>query len=340
MKSNSTKKILVIRFSSVGDVLLTTPLLKKIKLNYPGSQIHFLTKKSYSDILKNNPLITKLIISEDNLDFAGLKDLKKEIRNENYDLILDAHNNLRTFYLRLFNRSEKRVFKKYSVRKFLLVKFKINLMKNLPSISERYCRMIAGDNPEFLPEVFTEENAVLKIDTLLNEINPDKKKIICISPSSYHYTKTYPAEYYAEVINNMGSTFLFILTGKGKDIDNIKIILSNTKENVINLCDKLTLPELAEVIKRSDIFISGDTGPMHIAEALGKKLIMMAGSSVREFGFYPQNKNSILMERDGLRCRPCSHIGRSECPLVHFKCMKEIKAEELYSSALKLLNSN
>ena len=340
MEINSPKKILVIRFSSLGDVLLTTPLVKKIKLNYPEAQVHFLTKKSYSDILKNNPHITKLIISEDNLDFDGLKDLKKSVLNEKYDLILDAHNNLRTFYLTLFNGSLKKVFRKYSFRKFLLVKFKLNFMRNLPTISARYCGMIEGENPELLPEVFTEENTASKIEKLLNEINSKKKKLICISPSSNHFTKTYPSECYADVINKLGEDFLFILTGKGKDLKNINSIISQTGTNVHNFCDKLSLTELAEMIKRCDLFISGDTGPMHIAEALSKKLIMIAGSSVREFGFYPQNSQSVILENNSLKCRPCSHIGRSECPLRHFKCMKEIKAEEVYSSALKLLNSN
>lgn len=339
MKEKLYKKILVIRFSSLGDVILTTPLLKKIKQIYPGSEIHYLTKNSFSDIIRHNPNISKIIETNDKIDFNELKTLRKRIQSEKYDLILDAHNNLRTFYLRLFSDADRKVFRKYSFRKFLLIKLKINLMKDLPPITERYCNMLRGDNPVLLPEIYTDESSKVKVDTLIQKFNPAGKKIICISPSSHHFTKTYPADYYSALINKLGNQYLFLITGKGKDISNISKIMSQTGDNTINLCDKLSLPELAQLIRRSDLFISGDTGPMHIAEASGKNLIMMAGSSVKEFGFYPQNINSAVFENNLLKCRPCSHIGRQDCPKVHFNCMKKIKAEEVYSSALNFLSN-
>lgn len=340
MENEKVKKILVIRFSSLGDVLLTTPLLRKIKQKYPSSELHYCVKNKFSEVLANNPNIHKLITVADDIDFKGLKALKQSIKADGYDIIIDAHNNLRSLYLRLFMPGRKFVFNKHSIKKFLLVKFKINLMRSLPSIINRYISILGiSDIKGELPEIFTSDTAKQNIDNLLKSLNlPAGKKLICIAPSSAHFTKTYPAEYYISLISKFDKDkYTFLLTGTGNDNSNIDIITASTGENVYDLCDKLTISGLAELIKRCHLFISGDTGPMHIAEAVGTNLIMLAGSSVKEFGFYPQNDNSVVLERDGLKCRPCSHIGRNECPLGHFKCMKEITSDEVLLSAKKFL---
>lgn len=344
MKSDTFKKILVIRLSSLGDVILTTPLLKILKQSFTEARIDYLIKKEYSEVLKNNPNINNIIEADDNINFAGLIELKKQIKESSYDLIIDAHNNLRTFYLKLFLNSNKLKFKKYSLRKFLLVNFKINLMKDLPPISERYCNMLIpllrgmSVGRGVLQEIFTDVTSKQNAERLLNTLNiPTGKKLVCIVPSSKHFTKTYPAEYYSALINKFDKNYAFVLTGMGNDKKNIDIIKSNTGENVYDLCNKLNVLELAELMKKCSLVISGDTGPMHIAKALNIPLIIIAGSSVREFGFYPQNKNSVILENKGLKCRPCSHIGRNSCPKGHFKCMKEIKPDIILSEVKNLL---
>lgn len=336
------KKILVFRFSSLGDIILTTPLLKILRKNYPDAQIDYCTKKSYSDLLKYNPAVSRVLEVSDDMDFAELRLLKKTLINEKYDLVIDLHNNLRTFYLRLSLRlgTYVVVFKKYSFKKFLLVKFKINRMKDLPSIAQRYIdtikHIIDVNTIELTPEIKTNDYAKEEADKIISGLNiPANSKLICIVPSSKHFTKTYPAENYIDLINKFDrNKFSFILTGKGTDKNNIDRIKSETGENVFNLCDKLSLPELYEVMKKCNLVISGDTGPMHIAEAAGVPIIMLAGSSVKEFGFYPINEKNTILEIDGLSCRPCSHIGKDYCPKGHFKCMKEITAEMVYKKVI------
>lgn len=339
MKNENVKKILVIRFSSLGDVILTTPLLKLLKEKYNGASIDYCTKKQYSQLLLGNPNISSVIEADDELNFSSLKELKQTIKSGNYNIIVDAHNNLRTFYLRLFSNAKPLIFRKYSLRKFLLVKLKINLMKNLPPIVQRYCDIIYENSKGLLPEIHS-ESAKPAVDELINPLNiPIDKKLICVVPSSAHFTKTYPAEYYIELINKFEKDkCCFLLVGKGNDRKNIDIIKSGMGTNVYDLCDKINVPELAELMKRCVLVIGGDTGPIHIAESAGANIIMLAGSSVREFGFYPQNKNSVVLENNSLKCRPCSHIGRSECPLGHFKCMRDITSQNLYDTAIRLLN--
>ncbi|MCC7159438.1 MAG: glycosyltransferase family 9 protein [Ignavibacteria bacterium] len=343
MNDIKTKRILIIRLSSLGDVILTTPLVKLTREIYPDAEIDFLTKKDFSDVLKFNPCINKIIEIDSDINFSGLRKLKAAIRQNSYDLIIDAHNNLRTFYLKLFLNARKLTFKKYSLRKLLLVKFKINLMKDLPPIIQRYCSILSSPLGQVvspgLPEIFTDKAIELQAEEIFNSLNiPAGKKKIGIVPSSHHLTKTYPAEQYIELIKLFDeSKFAFVLFGKGKDYAIIKTIKNKTSANVYDLCDKLELLQLTCIMKKCDLILSGDTGPMHIAESLNKPVIMLAGSSVKEFGFYPQNEKAVVLENNSLKCRPCSHIGRDRCPKGHFKCMREIEASEIYQKILKII---
>jgi len=339
-------KILIIRLSSLGDVILTTPLLKAVKELYPGSKLDYCTKAEYADVIRHNPNVDGIIETDNDLTFNKLKTLKGLLKGNNYDVIIDAHNKLNTFYIRLFLAGKKLKLKKYSIRKFLLINFKINLMKSLPPIIQRNVNIInplfrgvdgAGGLPAagrgVAPEISTDFASSKKIADFFKNLNiQNNRKLICIIPSSKHYTKTYPPELYAEFINKHNTDkFTFLLIGKGKDKDNIEAIISKTGNNVYNLCDKFDVPEIAELMKRCSLVITGDTGPMHIAEAVGTPIIMIAGSSVREFGFYPQSQNAVVLENNELKCRPCSHIGRDSCPKGHFKCMFELSPKEIPS---------
>ncbi len=342
------KRILVIRFSSLGDIILTAPFLKVLRRKFPDAEIDFCTKSRYKDIIRLNPNINRIIETDDNLDFIELSKLRKELTGNPYDLVIDLHNNLRTFYLKFFLGLGTKilVFRKYSFRKFLLVNFKINLLKGFPPISARYINTlkkiahITSSDLKTHSEFFTNKesrNRVLKI--LADNGIADTSNIICVVPGTKHFTKTYPAEYYAEIINTAQGSHVFALVGAENDRPVTGKILSGTRKNICDLCGKLNLPELAELMKLSKLVISGDTGPMHIAEALNVPLIALMGSSVKEFGFYPQSENSSVIENVNLSCRPCSHIGKKKCFKGHFKCMMEIKPEAVYFKLNELLST-
>ncbi len=347
MKNEQVRRILVIRLSSLGDVILTTPLINLIQETFPLARIDFCTKEQYAFIVRSNPKVHKVIKAKNDLNYNALKDLRQLIKMSNYNMIIDAHNNLRSLYLRSIQDAKIIIFKKYSIRKFLLVNFKINLMKDLPPISERYREMIkefaSGEDikKKTLPEVFTDAVSERSIDKMIESLELTKEtKLVCIPAVSKHFTKTYPAEYYAEVINKFPEeNAAFFLTGTGTDSININIIKSLTKDRkVYDLCDNLDISDLISLMKRCSLLICGDTGPMHIAEALNIPVIMLAGSSVKEFGFYPQNDKAVVLENNSLKCRPCSHYGKSKCPKGHFKCMKEITPVVVLEKCETLLN--
>lgn len=330
----------------MGDIILTSPLIDIIHKTFPLARIDFCTKERFAYLLKSNPQIHKVIKAKNELGYAALKDLRMLINMSNYNIIIDAQNNIKSVYLRYFQNAISLVFNKRSIRKKILVFFKINLLRDEKPVTERYKEIIrkyadAGELKENnIPKVYTDTVSEQSIERMLVDLGlSEKTKLICIPAVSAHFTKTYPAEYYADIINNFPEeNCAFFLTGKGSDSGNIRRIKEFTKnKKVYDLCDRLEIEDLISLVKRCTIMISGDTGPMHIAEAFNIPIIMIAGSSVKEFGFYPQNKRSVVLENNNLKCRPCSHIGRANCPKGHFKCMKEITPEIVISKIRTIL---
>lgn len=303
------KKILLVRFSSFGDIILTFPLLKKLRRSYPESEIHFLTFKKYEEVLKLSPSVNKILLYE-----KSLSDIRMKVRNENYDVILDLQNNLKSVYTCFMN--SKRVFtvRKENLKKFILVKFKINLFREIKPVYRKYI-LCAGS-------VLGNEDHEYETDELIfSRGNLFESKYTVISPSSRHFTKTYPAEKFIEFINN-NPGLKFVLTGDKTDRDvEICRLIGDQCRNTVNMCGKLNISALANVLYYSELVICNDSAVLHLAEALGKKVKAVFGSTVREFGFFPQLIKSEAMENKGLKCRPCTHIGRDSCPEKHFRCM-------------------
>ncbi|MFZ1320081.1 MAG: glycosyltransferase family 9 protein [Ignavibacteria bacterium] len=305
------KKILVVRLSSLGDIILSFPLLNILRKKYPEAEIHFLTRKKFSEVIKLNPNVDKIIETDNDLSIT-----KNKLSDEKYDLILDIHKNFKSIYLTRGSGAEVRRIIKNNLMKMLLVKFKINLFKEIIPVYKKYLLTFSDSL----------NNDELKFTTSILNFSELQKFDIpyaVISPSSKHYTKTYPDEKFIEFIRSRENE-TFILTGSSDDIDmeicnKINSECSNTK----NLCGELSISELASMINGSEYVICNDSAVLHLSEALNKKTYAIFGSTVKEFGFFPQLKTSEVIEVNGLECRPCSHIGLPECPKKHFKCMKE-----------------
>ncbi|KAA0210881.1 glycosyltransferase family 9 protein [Ignavibacteria bacterium CHB1] len=297
-------RVLITRLSSMGDVILSFPLIAKLKRKFPESEITFLTKEQYSDLLKLNNCVNK-IATPDSIDI-----------NVKYDFIIDLQNNFRSRAMLRKLRGKTFRFDKNNTKKFLLVKFKIDCFKKVIPVFERYIRCTNG-----LISDFNFEPADLSFD---KNIRFDYNYTI-IAPSSKHYTKTYPKEKFVKFMQTH-SDREFILLGSNDSVDiSICNYIAGECDNVLNLCGKTGYAELCNLIYNADKIITNDSAILHLSEALGKPVTAIFGSTVKQFGFYPQNINSIVLEVNGLKCRPCSHIGRESCPEKHFRCMKEIE---------------
>ncbi|MBK9334485.1 MAG: glycosyltransferase family 9 protein [Ignavibacteria bacterium] len=311
------KKILVIRLSSLGDIILSYPLLKILRKKFPEAEIHFLTGKNYSEVLRLNENTDRIIEAKKDREVT-----RKEIQDEKYDIILDIHKNLKSIYFSKNNAPDVRRIVKNNFKKFLLVKFKINLFKEIIPVYKKYLLTIA--------DYLNKDDYKFSVSDLkVPSIEGFDFKYSVIAPSSRHFTKTYPAEKFIEFINTK-SNETFILTGSSDNRDmEICDKINSACVNTRNLCGKLSIPELAAVIKKSGYVISNDSAILHLSEALGKKTTGIFGSTVKEFGFFPQLETSGVIEIKDLKCRPCTHIGLPACPEKHFKCMMDIDVTKL-----------
>jgi lipopolysaccharide heptosyltransferase II len=350
-------KILIIRFSSLGDVVLATPLIRILRQSFPRAKLDFLVRQEYAELLENSPKIDQLLKFDIKLGFRGLRQLKKDLKNNNYNVILDIHNNLRSRYLCMglagpFSKTYVLRIQKQQFARFMLVKFKINLYRRLYgriiAVWEKYVRtarpLFGGTAMENSTPGSARQEGRLEI-FLSKESEKKAKKIhaeqlenkiyLTLAPGAKHFTKRWPAEYYCEFIERIyqETKIKSVLIGGNDDIAVSETILQCCSgDAVISLAGQLSIQETAAVIKNSALLISNDSGLMHVADALTVPLIAIFGSTVEELGFFPVSSEATVIQNLGLYCRPCSHIGRSHCPQEHFRCMQEVTPEMVWQA--------
>ncbi|MBA4407450.1 hypothetical protein C0389_09260 [bacterium] len=315
MPTKPVNKILVIRLSSLGDILLTTPVIRALKLQYPFAKIDFIVKAEFKEALHFNPNISQLFI----YDKENADKLNSELEVNGYELVIDLQNNLRS--KRLIRRLGENIlrFKKPSIEKFLLVWFKINLLKDLKTISQRYAETARVNIDGMGLELFLSENSTAQLE--------DGIRYIGICPGSKHFSKRWPLEYFIQLGNELIKTGYKSVVFGGKTDAELCRKISDNIPGSFNLQNDDNLLQTATDMKKCEVILTNDSGLMHTASAVGVPLISIFGSTVREFGFFPADKQNLILENKSLSCRPCSHIGKSSCPKKHFKCMKEITPE-------------
>ena len=323
-------KFLVIRFSSIGDIVLTTPVFRLINNEIEDSQVHFLTKEENISLVKNNPYINKIHSLRSN----NYNELINELYNERFDYIIDLHNNIRTLRIKKHLKIISFTFKKLNIEKWLIVNFKYNKLPKI-HIVDRYIDTlnafgIKNDNNGL--DYFIDEKDKLEISDLLN----NKNKVIAIVIGAKHFTKQIPTKTIIEICNTVN--YNIILLGGKEDYEKSLEITKNTTD-VINKVGSININQSASIISQSDLIITADTGLMHIASAFKKNIISIWGNTIPEFGMTPYvpDDKSIIIENTELKCRPCSKIGFSKCPKKHFKCMNDIKIDKIINSINSIL---
>lgn len=339
-------KILIIRFSSIGDIVLTTPVIRCIRKQMPNAQIHYLTKKAFEPVLAGNPYIDKRFFLE-----GDLVPVIMELLKERYDVIIDLHHNLRTRYVKslltqAFNSNiRKYTVHKLNVRKWLLTTFKINLLPD-KSIVERYfetVRPLGITNDGQGLDYFIPEEEELKKDDL-----PTAHMlgfVACVIGGA-HETKKMPVEQWKTFCGAL--EFPIVLLGGKEDAAMGEAIRLMDPIKIYNACGKFSLNESAHIVSKARLVVTHDTGLMHIAAAFKKPVISIWGNTVPAFGMFPYYgfnnlksnvaPQSIILENTSLSCRPCSKIGYSKCPKGHFNCMKKIPVDRLLIASSQLLS--
>lgn len=310
-------KLLVLRFSSIGDIVLTSPVLRCLKKQVPEVEIHFLTKKKFFGIVEHNPNIDRIFTFE-----KDLSPLIPELKKEKYDAIIDLHHNLRSAWLKTRLGIKSSSFDKLNLKKWAYVNLK---WKTLPDVHivDRYMETVNflgvkndGEGLEFYPcDCDKPEPNDLPI-------NFQNQPFAVASIGGTHFTKKMPAEKWAELISNLKVPV--VLIGGKEDHDagiRIEKALSTNAPEIWNACGKFTIGGSAHILKQATLVLSHDTGMMHIAAAFQKPIVAIWGNTTPELGMYPYKTPFFNLEVKNLTCRPCSKIGYSTCPKGHFKCM-------------------
>ena len=330
-------RILIIHTAFIGDIVLSTPLIKKIKDTYPDSDITYVTTPSGEAILKNNPHLNNIIVYDkrgEHKGISGVWQLGKRLRYENFNIVITPHRYLRSSILSWLSRSPIR--KGYDIASgSCLFTEKIKYDRTKHEV-EKLLSFVAPENKKrYEIELYPGEKEKMKGDNLWKENLLEDKKVVVLAPGSKWFTKQWPVEYFnklAESLKKLSNVRLIVVGGKDE------INLPIEKENIIDMRGKTSLLELADILSRADVVVTNDSSPIHIASAFKKpRIFALFGPTIEKFGFFPWSLNSKVFQVDGLKCRPCGIHGGKSCPEKHFKCMRDILPEEVFNEIKEYL---
>jgi heptosyltransferase-2 len=343
-------KTVVFRLSSIGDIVLASPLLRVLRAAAgPKARVDFVVKKEFADLVKFSHHLSVVHEFDDSRGFPALQELKETLRAEHYDLVVDLHDSLRTMYLRNFcDTKEVVTVDKRLYARWQLVHFKRNVYGDSVPVADRYIETVKdfgilndGKGLElFIPDEiqFSVSGKMAKLR--LNEF----EKVIGICPGAKHFTKRWQREKFADVSIHIAKKYhaKILVFGGEQDKDDCRTIVSLINHNAFenasaDFSGEFSLLEVAAAIEFCDVIVTNDTGLMHIACARQRKVVAVFGSTVQEFGFAPYGTESVVIENNSLDCRPCSHVGRAECPKGHFKCMNDIGADEVQRAVTRFI---
>jgi len=318
-------KFLLIRFSSIGDIVLTSPVIRCLKQQVPDAEVHFLVKDRFLPVVQHNPYIDKVQVLAHSWEL-----MIEELRSENYDHIIDLHHNAKTLRVKSALKVKVHSFYKLNIQKYFLTAFKINFLPKV-HIVDRYLDTVKS---------FGVKNDGKGLDYFISKEEEIRKQDIPASHSAGYYalvigaahgTKRWPVHKWKSFCEQVKHPV--ILLGDQTDAARGEEIAAIDPDKIYNACGKFSLNESADIIRRSKLVISNDTGLMHIAAAYKKPVISLWGNTVPAFGMTPYYGNamvpSTILEVNKLWCRPCSKIGYAKCPLGHFKCMEKIDVTDV-----------
>lgn len=323
------QKILLIRFSSIGDIVLTTPIIRCLKKQLKDVEIHYLTKKSFASILESNPYIDKVFLFDKKEKPLSL--VLSELKAENYTIVVDLHKNFRSWYISYQLGMKPLSFNKLNWEKWLITRLKINKLPKL-HIVDRYFQGIAP------LRVQNDGQGLDYFVPILDYVYPQtydfrlkREQFIVFAIGATYFTKRLPTHKIKEICELLPHEMIVLLGGE-TDIEAGQII-ETAGNHVVNLCGKLNLNQSASMVEQAKCVLAHDTGLMHIAAAFKRPIISIWGNTIPEFGMYPylpeNGPQPVIFENKNLGCRPCSKLGADDCPRGHFKCMELLDVSQI-----------
>ncbi len=332
------QRILVIRFSSIGDIVLTTPVMRNIKRAYPDVELHFLIRKNFSAVLAGNPYID--VVHELDKDLNGVIDHLKKIH---FNYVIDLQKSFRSLRVRNALGVKSFTFPKLNIQKWLYTNFKWNALPD-ESIVNRYFKAVSKlgiRNDGAGLDYFIPAEKETKQDDI--PMGHWAGFVGCVIGGSFA-TKKFPVDKWKALLQLI--PYPVVLLGGPEDREDGQLIMAGNEGKVYNACGKFNLTESAHLVQRAKVIVTNDTGLMHIAAAWQKPIISLWGNTTPWLGMFPYYGyndiqhtvalQSVTMEVTNLSCRPCSKIGYPDCPKKHFRCMNDLDENEIAKNVIKL----
>lgn len=344
MEQSNFKNILIIQTAFAGDVILTLPVLEAIKEKYVEVKISFLCIPETSNILQNNPFVDEVILYDKKNSQKGIlqfKKLLKYIKGKNFDLIISPHRSLRSTMLSYLSKVKNTISfdtSAYSSKYRTRVIYNKNVHEIVRNLS-LLAPIGIVKNEIVPPKLFPLKDDFYFISELLKSFNiSEDEKFVTMAPGSVWFTKTFPEEKFIKLLGILNNFNVKVILIGGEDdyglCAKIKVLSKNYK--VYNFAGKLTYLQSAELISRSCALVTNDSAPLHIANAVGTRVLAIFGATIPEFGFYPYGKDDKVFQINGLKCKPCGIHGGNKCPVKTFDCMKNIDEKDI---AIEIMNS-
>ena len=330
--------ILIIQTAFIGDVVLSTPLIEKVRDAYPEGKITYVTTPVGASILRNNPNLEEIIEYDKRGEHKGVRGLfalGKRLKYKNFDLVICPHRYLRSSLLAWLTGCNSRMGYDNAAGKFLFTE-RVHYDKSKHEVEKLLSFVKGNEGKRYDIKLYPGRKERENIEKIWKDRKIEGKKVVTIAPGSKWFTKKWPVEYFNDLIEKLGrrDDIVMVLIGGN---DELFLNIRET-ENTVNLIGETNLLEVAEVARRSDIVLTNDSSPIHIASAWPETHIMaIFGATVKELGFFPWSLNSQVIENKGLPCRPCGLHGGKKCPKGHFKCMLELKPEMVLEKIEKKL---
>ncbi len=326
-------RILLVRFSSIGDILLTTPLIRALRARHPGARIDALTKARFAPLLADNPHLDAVLTPAEGESLASLA---ARLRPARYTHRLDLHGSLRSRQLRLLLPGHWRGYRKHRLaRGFLVLTHRNHYPAGTPPVPERYFEAAAGLDvrpdggpPEFglAPAALAEAAAYLGSAGLRAG-----RRLVALAPGAAHATKRWPVEHWQALAASLAARgHSLVIVGGPEDVPMADEVAAAAPGAVV-AAGRFGLQGTGALLARSTALVSGDTGVMHMATGVGTPVVALFGPTVEAFGFFPYRASATVLQRD-LPCRPCSRMGGPVCPLGHHDCLRGILPEAVQAA--------
>jgi lipopolysaccharide heptosyltransferase II len=331
--------VLLVRFSSIGDILLTTPLVRALARRHPEAKLVYVTKRAMAPLVADNPHLTEVVTLEPG---EPIRHLARRLRQLAPTHGLDLHGSIRSAALRLLVRCRWAGYRKRKLPRALLIASKLDVYRRPAPVPERYfdaARRLDTRPDGGPPEFCLSQGARERAAQWLGERGLSGARIAALAPGAAHATKRWPIAHWSALASRLRAAGYRPLVVGGPDDRGLaqQLVAGGGEESAaVSAAGECSLQETGALLEQARVVISGDTGVMHMATGVGTPVVALFGPTVSQFGFFPYSPRALVLER-ALECRPCSATGTAVCPLGHHRCLADISPVEVAAAVQQLV---